>query len=456
MSKTFSRRDFLKAATMTGAAATLAACAPAVTAVPTTAPVQATTAPTASMPYKGTQIKVLMINQDYFNYVTKALPEFEALTGIKVDLQQVAFAVALTQIETELSSGSSAYDLVTNIYVKAQRWMRAGWLSPIDDYISKDKFDIDDFLPALVDAHRYQNALYGVPFAAECTQMIYRKDVLDAAGLKAPTTFAELRTVLDKTNKPPDFYSYAMRTIPAGVHFPFPVWLQGYGGNIFKDPPNDVTPTLNTPEAVAAATDFCDLITKYSIGGTQVYDSPDCQNALAQGKAGIYIDALGLFGPIRDPTKSKLVDQFAVAMVPGGPKGVFPQIASHAMAIPKAAKNKGAAWEFVKWSLGKAMLTRGALDFTFSIQPRKSVLTSPDYAKKYSIAGVNVGDLITQALTIAKCAYRVEPEFSEVGARLGQSLDQIISSQMSVKDALDGAQKDAVAIMVKAGRKISQ
>ncbi len=101
------------------------------------------------------------------------------------------------------------------------------------------------------------------------------------------------------------------------------------------------------------------------------------------------------------------------------------------------------------------MLMRGALDFTFSIQPRKSVLTNADYAKKYSVAGVNVGDLITQALTIAKCAYRVEPEFSEVGARMGQSLDQIISGQKSVKDAMDGAQKDAEAIMIKAGRKIS-
>ncbi len=455
MNQKLSRRNFLKTVGLAGAAGTLAACAPAATQAPTTAPVQPAFTPTAGMPYKGTQIKVLMINQDYFNYVTKALPEFEALTGIKVDLQQIAFAVGLTQIETELSSGSTAYDSVSNIYIKAQRWMRAGWLAPLDDYVSKDKFDIEDFLPALVDAHRLNGQLFGIPFAAESTMMIYRKDKLAEVSLKAPTTFDELATVLDKTHKPPDFYSYAMRTIPAGVHFPFPIWLQGYGGNIFKDPPNDVTPTLNTPEAVAAATNFTDLIMKYSIGGSQVYDSPDCQNSLAQGKAGLWIDALGLFGPIRDPTKSKLVDQFGVAMVPAGPKGVFPQIASHAMAIPKAAKNKEAAWEFIKWTLGKPMLTRGALDFTFSIQPRKSVLTSADYAKKYSIAGVNVGDLITNALTIAKCAYRVEPEFSEVGSRLGQALDQILSKQMSVKDALDGAQKDAVTVMLNAGRKIS-
>jgi multiple sugar transport system substrate-binding protein len=143
-------------------------------------------------------------------------------------------------------------------------------------------------------------------------------------------------------------------------------------------------------------------------------------------------------------------------MPPAGPKGLFPQIASHAMSIPKASKNKEAGWEFIKWALGKEMLTRGALDFTFSIQPRKSVLTSAEYAKKYSVAGVNVGELITNALTIAKCEYRVEPEFSEVGARLGTAIGEIISKQKSVKDALDAAQKDAVTIMKNAGRKITE
>ena len=65
-------------------------------------------------------------------------------------------------------------------------------------------------------------------------------------------------------------------------------------------------------------------------------------------------------------------------------------------------------------------------------------------------------DIVTKSLEIAKCAYRVEPEFPEVGARLGQAIGEIISKQKSVKDALDAAQKDAVAIMKKGGRKIDE
>jgi multiple sugar transport system substrate-binding protein len=456
MRNMISRREFLKAAVLTSAASTLAACAPAATPVPTSAPAQATTAPTVAMPLKGTSIKVLYSDLNYWPFIQKYLPDFEKQTGIKVTIDMVSFSNALTQIETELSSGSTAYDSVMNIFIKAQRWMRAGWLSPIDDFVARDKVDISDFLPALVDAHKLDNKLYAVPFASEVTLMLYRKDILDGAGLKPPTTFAELGDALAKTQKLPDFYSYVMRTIPAGVHFPYPIWLQGYGGNIFRDPPNDVTPSLNTPAALEAATNFTDLIMKYSIGGGQIFNEGDCQNSLTQGKAGLWIDALGIFGPVLDPTKSQISDKFAIAMPPGGPKGTFPQIASHALAIPKAAKNKEAAWEFIKWSTSMEMLLKGALESTWSTNPRKSVLTNPEFSKKYSVAGVNRGELVSKSLEIAKCAYRVEPEFSEIGARVGQAIGEIISKQKSVKDAMDAAQKDAVAVMKNAGRKISE
>ncbi len=195
--KKFSRREFLKAATLTGAATALAACTTP-TAAPTAVP-QATVPvakPTVAMPLKGTTIKVLYSDLNYWPFIQKYLPEFEAKTGIKVQIDLVSFSNALTQIETELSSGSSAYDSVMNIFIKALRWIRPGWIVPLDDYIAKDKFDIDDFAPALVNAHKLDGKLYAVPFSSEVTLMLYRKDILDAAGLKVPTTFTELENVL--------------------------------------------------------------------------------------------------------------------------------------------------------------------------------------------------------------------------------------------------------------------
>lgn len=449
------RRDFLRTLGIAGATAAagpiLSACAPAAT---TTAP-QATEPLEVGMPLRGTKIKLLLNDQANQHYIMSIINEFTEQTGIEVEADIVAFAVLLEQGEVELSSGSQNYDVSIQIFIKAQRWMRANWCHPLDDFIAQSGFDIDDFLGATTDAMSWQGSKYGVPFLAESVQMIYRDDVLTDHGLAVPNTFAELERVLEATHNPPDFYSYVMRTQPAGVHFPFPVWLQGYGGNVFRDPPNDLTPTLNTPEALAAAENFCDLIKRFSIAGTQVYDTPDCQNAMAQGLAGIWIDALGIFPRITNPEQSVVSDKVEIALVPGGSAGRVPQIASHGYMIPRAARNKEAAWEFIRWATSKEMVQRTAIDGGFSAVPRASVLTSQAYADKYNRPKTKIGELIVEAINLSKPAYRVVPEFPEVGQRFGNALNEIISGQRSVKDAMDAAQRDAEQIMVAGGNVIS-
>jgi multiple sugar transport system substrate-binding protein len=470
--KSLSRRDFLRSMGTTGVAvaatsilnacttpaqptAAPATAAPATAAPATAAPATAAPATAVAQPFKGTKIRMLSGDGDNEAYINAHLNEFTALTGIEVEHDDVSWGVLLDQSEVELSSASGNYDVMNMVFIKAVRWMRAGWCSPLDDYVAKSGFDINDFMTPTVNAMSWQSKLYGVPYTAESTQMIYRADVLAEKGQAVPQTFDELDKVLAAIANPPSFYAYVMRTAPSGVHFPFPVWLQGFGGNVFRDPPNDVTPTLNTPEALLAAENFTTLIKKYSIAGSQVYDTPDCQNAMAQGKAGLWVDALGIFPPITNPAKSTVSDKVEIALVPGGPVARRPQIAAHGFQIPAAAKNKDAAWELVKWMSSKEMMIRLINEASYAAVPRISVLSSPEYAAKYNTGKSNIGGLIVDAINMSKCAYRQIPEFPEIGARLGSGLGEILSGQKSVKDAMDAVQKDAEQIMIAGGNKIA-
>ncbi|HKJ26680.1 MAG TPA: extracellular solute-binding protein [Anaerolineales bacterium] len=454
--KKISRRDFIKLASASGAASMLAACGGNNTANNNMDNNAANNEiPENVNQLSGTTIKVLLNDFPYQHFITDRLSEFESQTGITVDWEMVAWPVLLEQSEIELSSGSDNYDVMIQVFIKAQRWMRAGWSAPLDDFIARDGFDLEDFLPSTRGAMNWEGVQYGIPFLAESTQMAYRKDVLDGASLAVPDTFDDLAAVLEATHNPPDFHSYVARTEPNGVHFPFPIWLQGFGGNIFRDPPNDLTPTLNTAEAVEAATNFVDLILKYSVAGSQTYTTPDCQNAMAQGLAGIWVDALGIFPPIRNAETSQFADQIEIALVPAGPAGRFPQIASHGYQIPKGSKKQEAAWEFIKWAGSKENMLDSALDAGYFAHARESVLTDPAYQEMYNTGDSPIGDLIAEALNLAKVEYRVVPEFPEVGARLGQGIGEMISGQKTIQEALDSVQADVEAIMIAGGNEIN-
>ena len=445
------RRDFLKmvgaSSAALGAGTLLAGCAPS-------APGAASQQVEAPASLSGTKIKVLLSDFSFSRFLGDTVPEFTEQTGIEVEIEYVTFPILLEQSEIELSSGSSNFDVMWQIFIKAQRWMRAGWSTPLDDYVANSGFDLDDMIQTTVDAMTWEGVLYGIPFLAESTQMIYRADKLAEAGLAIPTTFDELSAALEAVHNPPDFHGYVMRTEPNGVHFPFPIWLQGYGGNVFLDPPNDLTPTLNTAEALMAADDFTDKIIKYSIAGSQIYGTPDCQNAMAQGLAGIWVDALGIFPPIRNPETSKVADQVGIALPPGGPAGVFPQIATHGLQIPAGSEKKDAAWEFIAWAAGQETMMRASIEAGYNAVNRKSILSSAEYGELYNSGDIKIGDLVIQALDLSKPAYRVVPEFPEVGRRMGQAIGEIISAQKSVQEAMDAAQADVEQIMISAGHDI--
>jgi multiple sugar transport system substrate-binding protein len=448
----FSRRDFLKFSGAAGAGAALLTACQARETPTAEEPAEEQEEPTeeVSMPYEGTTIRALLNDFPYQHYVVSRLDEFTEETGIEVEHEIVAWPVLLEQTEVELSSGSDTYDILIQIFIKAQRFMRAGWSYALDDFIAQDNYDLGDYLAPTRDAMNWEGKQYGIPFLAESTQMLYRKDKLEEAGLDVPQTFEELAAALEAIHNPPDFHAYVMRTEPNGVHFPFPIWLQGYGGNVFRNPPDDLTPTLNTPEALQAAENFTQLILDYSIAGQQTYATPDCQNAMAQGLAGIWVDALGIMPPTRDPEQSQVADQLEITLPPAGPEGRFPQIASHGYQIPKASNNKEAAWEFIKWATSPEMFLGSALEGGYFALPRESVLTSEEYGEEYG----NIGEIIAEAVNLAKVDYRVVPEFPEVGQRMGQGIAEIISGQKSVEDAMNDVQEDVEQIMITAGREI--
>jgi len=472
MSSRITRRHALGAAIATAGLAILNACGSSSSSA-TKTPVAATTAPQAgtttgqsattapqvssgvSQQFKGTTLRIMSTTVSYADGLQANADAFTQQTGAKFDIEKLSFAVLNQRTDLELSSGSSAYDVMQMIFIRTGRFIDAGWVEPLNPYINDpsqtnpQEFDLNDFISGALFPSKRGETLYSLPWLVDSTFATYRKDILDKAGVtKFPETFASLSDTVKKIHTP-ETAGFITET---NLGYIWPNWLFGYGGTFFKEPPKDLTPTLDTPEANSSAEVFTNLLAKYTVpGGINL--TPDIvQTNLQQGKAAICIMGSGNFLGVIDKAKSQYADQFAFGPVPAGPKGAFPQVAVHGYLIPKAAKNKKAAWAWIKWATSKEIMKKIALSQTYLAVSRASVLNDPQVKAKFTWHGSDLTALHLDTVKRAGAgymAYRTVPPFPPCNDRTTIAMSAIASGQTSVADGLKGLQRDVADIIKK-------
>src|SRR6478609_11563971 len=142
----------------------------------------------------GESISVAVIPASYFDNLLSLLPQFEALTGVKVRAEKVPPGQIRQKAMLDLSSKTATYathaadPMYYPLYVSNQ------WVDPLDRYLNDASltdpawFQYDDILKAWRDADTIAGKPYGIPYDGEVTVQVYRKDIYDAKGLKPADT----------------------------------------------------------------------------------------------------------------------------------------------------------------------------------------------------------------------------------------------------------------------------
>jgi multiple sugar transport system substrate-binding protein len=408
-------------------------------------------------PLSGTTLNVACWSYSYPNALADYIPEFEAATGAKVNYQTASFPIYNQRVDVELSTGGSAYDVLNITFIYIGRWIGAGWFTPLDDFLhdphkTPADWGADDFLPGTTAALKDKAGhLYGIPWVADIFMAgAARYDLIEKAGRKMPDSFDEVRELMKAIGRPDGIPAYIAENHYGWTFIP---WLQGFGGNVFRDAPDDLTPVLDTPEAVAAAEFYAELLHRYGPDGVVSFSYEQLPTTLKAGRA-IYATCNEAFLVQMAAKDSKTAATCNFSMFPKGPKGRFPGVATHGWGIPTGSRNKDAAWQFILWAMSKAMIRRMVDDRGFNSITRRSLIESSDFKKKLQINGHDVAGIYLDTIALGAqgyMKYRTVPVYPQVDKQIDIAISSIASGQMSAREAMHRAQQNSLAELKRAG-----
>ena len=414
-------------------------------------------------PYAGTTIVVSWPSLSHFEKAKTLIPEFEAETGIKVEVDSIQYQNMKDKQVLEMSKpdGQGEYDVVAWVIFNKTEFVNKGYLTELAPFftnaaLADPDYDPEDLVPAYVKSGSAvggrrgylsgpTDALYGVPFGAETSIMAYRQDIFDEYDLEVPTTYDELLEVASFiTENVPDVYGMTSRG--ASNHQVVHAWLlhaSPFGANIFDDQWNV---TVDSPEAVAA-TETLKAIIDNSPPGVTSWGFGEQANAFLQGESAIYIDALKIASMSRDPEQSLVDGKVGYALHPEGPAGCGSETGGFAMGIPDNSANKEAAFIFIQWMTSKE-IDRKIVVEAGGDPSRMSTMADPELQDMFPEYPV-----ILEQLACANQDWRpLIPEWGAINAPImGVHIGEYVNDQTDLNSALAAAKAEIEDVMERAG-----
>ena len=403
--------------------------------------------------YSGTTINALMVQHPMTDAIKQHLKEFEKLTGIKVNVEELDETDYMTKLTTELQSKAGDDDVFMTSQPMNYQYAAAGWIQDLQPFIDNPKltepsWDEKDFFPATISANRWdktefggagKGGLWAIPANEEGYALFYRKDILANAGMKPPTTIDELVADANKLNGTAfdgktisGFVSRGDKTYP--TLNPFSTFFMSYGAKDITDK----KATMNSPTAIAATQKWVDIM-QDAPKAASTFTWYEAEQYFLAGNSAFYIDADHMAADF-EKDGSAIKGKVGYSLPPAGPKGPASSMWVWSLGMNAASKHQGAAWQLIQWATSKTTMTQALANG--NINPvRQSVAQSPEMTKLTADWG-DYNQVWQKILAdYAHWPYTPAAQWTQVGDLWTTAIQSAVLKQQTVKQALDGVAK---------------
>ena len=404
-------------------------------------------------------ITILINSSPWYAGFEHVVQLYEKQTGNKVNLDVTPFGGMLEKARNAVRSGTSPYDIVNLDTQWTIEFYAGGFLTPLKEI--DPRFDLPAEVMTYNDSGYWNEAkkwrtrdggtLMSYSPNGNVHLFMYRADLFQAAGLKAPETWDDVSGACTKLQQPGRVYGFAIRGERGNaIRYDWMPFMLGKGATVARDPQNgDFTVVVNSPQAKQALDIFIDLLKRCGPPNHGALGQADVIQLLATGRAAQGMVVVAAWSSFDDPTKSTVVGKINAAVVPrpaDGTHGVV--IGNWHFGVPKnvPAERKQAAMAFSKWFLTagaqRAYLEGGGIPVRRDIFTAE-LASNPKYRwlKPY---------VDSQSYAKQELGYAEGPQVEQI---LGLRLNQALIGEMSPGRALNTAAREIEELFRRNGRR---
>lgn len=386
--------------------------------------------------------------------------QFEMILGVPIQSKALSIDRLRAEIVQNGQRPGSAYDIIACDLPWFGDMVQRGRLRPLDDLIAQSDMDISDFLPDAMASARRRDAQYGIPLLSTAELLVYRTDLLEAAGLAPPRTAAETLAVA-KAMHAPERGRFGIAWNGGrgtALGHTFMVTMAAHGQPIvnlervadgFR--PEDMTEAHLRPmfdsDAAHAAADYLQSLLSVSPPGILSMTWYDRARAYASGNTALAYAHTLLVNLFERDASSPAYGKTGYLPQPTGLTGrPISPLGGYALAIPSniAPDRVAPAWAalaaLTSASAAKLFMTNGSL-----ASPRFSVNRDPEVQAMSPVIGIV--DTIARQGVLRAWPRPPVPGISALITIAGEELHDMLSGRKSRAEALNSAQNRAETVM---------
>jgi sorbitol/mannitol transport system substrate-binding protein len=355
------------------------------------------------------------------------------------------------------------FDVVMIGPYEAPQFGKDGYITDLTPMASSDKaYDLDDVIPSVRKALSSNGKLYASPFNAGSSFLMYRKDVLKAAGIEMPAhpTWTQVADIARRIDTP-ERAGICLRGKPGWGEFgaSFTTVLNTFGGTWWSAKPDGSVDRamVDQPQFREALEFYVDLVRDAGEPRAATAAYNQCLAQYLSGKVAMWYDATAAAG-VLEAADSDVKGKNGYAAAPVERTKASGWLWSWALAVPTSSKNTDLAWSYIAWASGPQYIREAGTRIAggwAAIPPgtRWSTYEIPEYQNAALAFAQPTLDAIESAPvdnpgTTKRpgnpgVQYVGIPQFQDVGDQCTEQFAAVIAGRSSVDAALANCQEIA-------------